>query len=135
MARLFNSATKQAIFDKLTADLSETVFDHIPHQPEGRPDNEFPYVAIPEADNVPWDNDDDLGAEITVSVFVLSRYKGRTEADQILDSIYASLHRASLTTAGYNFVDCLFEFSDVITLDDGQTRLGTARYRVTIQEA
>jgi hypothetical protein len=135
MATNFNSATHNTVRSRIVSETGRKVFDHVPHQPEGKPDEDFPFVAMGDSDFIPFDNDDTKGAQVDVNVHVLSRYKGDKEARDILDEVYAALHRAALTRTGYNFVDCFFEFSGVITLDDGNTRLGTARYRVTIQEA
>jgi len=134
MATQFRSAARKVIYDTLSAGLSEDVFDHVPFEPEGSPDNAFPYVVIGEAEAVPWDNDTTIGAEVLATVHVWSRYKGRKEVDGVLDTIYGLLHRASLSETGYKFVDALFEFSDVMTLEDGQTRHGVIRFRLTIQE-
>lgn len=135
MAKAFRSAARVAIFGALSGALPGVqVFDHVPFEPEGAPTANFPFATIGEADATPFDNDTKLGAYVETTVHVWSRYKGRKEVDEILDQIYALLHRANLSATGYRFVDCLFEFSDVMTEADGQTRHGVIRFRITMQE-
>ena len=51
-----------------------------------------------------------------------------------MGEIYALLNRAALVKAGYNVVDCLWDYSEAFTDPDGETRHGVARYRLTVQE-
>jgi len=135
MATNFRSVARRRIYSVLNTGASSTVYDHVPFEPEGAPDDAFPYITIGEAEATPFDNDSTRGAYVDATVHAWSRYKGRKEVDEALDEIYGLLHRASLSAAGYNFVDCLFEFSDVFVEQDGQTRHGVIRFRLTIQEA
>ena len=136
MATNFRSAARTTIYDALNGNVAGvTIYDHVPFEPEGAPDSNFPYATIGDAEAIPFDNDSDLGAYVDTTVHVWSRYKGRKEVDETLDVIYGLLHRASLTLAGYKFVDSLFDFSDVFVEEDGQTRHGVIRFRLTIQEA
>lgn len=135
MATDFRSIARTLLYDTLSGNVSGvTIYDHVPFEPEGSPDDQFPYGTIGDAEVSPFDTDDTLGGYVDASIHVWSRYKGRKEVDEALDAIYGLLHRASLTSAGYKIVDCLFEFSDVFTEEDGQTRHGVIRFRLTIQE-
>jgi len=136
MARNFRSAARRTVYSALNGNIAGvTVYDHVPFEPEGAPDSNFPYATIGEASAEPFDNDTTLGAYVDATVNVWSRYKGRKEVDTALDAIYGLLHRASLTASGYRIVDSLFSFSDVLNESDGQTRHGVIRFRITIQEA
>jgi hypothetical protein len=136
MAINFRSVARRRIYSTLNGSVpGATVYDHVPFEPEGSPDDNFPFVTIGDAEATPFDNDSHRGAYVDATIHVWSRYKGRKEVDEILDAVYGLLHRASLSSAGYKFVDCLFEFSDVIVEQDGQTRHGVIRFRLTIQEA
>ena len=135
MATNFRSVGKTIIFDALDGNVpGVTFYDHVPFEPEGSPDANFPYGTVGDTELVPWDNDSDLGTEVEATIHVWSRYKGRKEVDATIDVIYGLLHRASLTSAGYKVVDCLFTFSDNFVEGDGQTRHGVIRFRLTIQE-
>lgn len=135
MATNFRSVARTLIYTELLNNASVIPYDHVPFEPEGAPDDAFPYATIGDAEASPFDNDSDLGAYVDTDVHVWSRYKGRKEVDEALDEIYGLLHRASLSAAGYKIVDCLFTFSDVFVEQDGQTRHGVIRFRLTIQEA
>jgi hypothetical protein len=136
MATNFRSIARRLVYETLDGSVSGlSIYDHVPFEPEGAPSSSFPYASIGDAEATPFDNDSDRGAYVDSTVHVWSRYKGRKEVDEALDAIYGLLHRASLTAAGYKIVDCLFDFSDVFVEQDGQTRHGVIRFRLTIQEA
>ena len=41
---------------------------------------------------------------------------------------------ANLTLSGYRVVDCIFDYSDIFTDNDGVTRHGVCRYKLTIEK-
>ena len=137
MATDFHSTAKTLVFGALDGNITGAqVYDHVPFEPEGMPDGNFPYASIGEdSELTPFDTDDTRGAYVDVTVHLWSRYKGRKEVNGLLDQIYNLLHRATLSAAGYNILDCLFSFSDVSTEEDGITRHGVIRFRLTVQEA
>ena len=136
MATNFRSTARTLVYNALNGNVAGlSVFDHVPFEPEGAPDTNFPYAAIGDASAEPFDNDSTLGGYVEATIHVWSRYKGRKEVDEALDAIYGLLHRAAFSAAGYKVVDCLFSFSDVFVESDGQTRQGVIRFRITIQEA
>ena len=130
----FETTIQKVVYDKLNAGLSYSVFDDVPYLPVGAPETDFPYVVIGDDTAIAFDTDDQVGMESTVTIHVWSRSGGRKQCKDILSEIYVLLNRASLTTTGYNYIDCLFEFSETFTEDDGITRHGVARYRITLQE-
>lgn len=125
-----------AIYTRLNSELSTNIFDDVEGLPEGKPDEDFPYIVVGEDTSLAWDTDDTLGATVTVTLHVWSRYEGKKEVKEIMQSIYDALNRQSsnLSASGYRFVDCLFEFSDVIDENDGATRHGVCRYLVTVEK-
>jgi len=129
----FETVAQQAVFDALSGNISAAVYDAVPVLPSGQPLANFPYVVIGNDTHRPWDNDDTVGSNSTVTLHVWSRAKGFKEAKTILGEIYDILHRASLAQAGYNMLDCLWEFSDTTDDPDGVTRHGVARYRLTVR--
>ena len=134
MATAFRQVVHARLYTALDTALAVNVFDHVPQLPEGMPDDSFPYVVVSDADTTPWDTDDKRGAFVDATLRVYSRYKGRKQVNEILDSMYAALHRATFFDAGYVYVDVLVTSSNVTELEDGQTRLGVLIVRVTIQE-
>ena len=124
---------QQKIFSTLDTGLSYNVYDNVPALPEGMPQDKFPYVVIGDDTFVPFDDDDQVGVEGTLTIHVWSRYKGRKETKVIQGEIYTLLNRASLPITGYNIVDSLFEFSETFVENDGEYRHGVQRFRLTLQ--
>jgi hypothetical protein len=129
----FELAAQQAIFTALSGEISATVYDDVPSLPSGQPAANFPYVVIGDDTFLAWDTDDRLGAEITVTLHIWSRADGMQEAKDIAGEIYDILHRADLAVTGCNLIDCLCEFSEFMRDNDGETRHGIVRYRLTIE--
>lgn len=136
MSEFFNPL-QQAVYTRLTAQLSPIkVYDSPPDQPDGRPLADFPYVVLGADTLMPFDTDTSVGTNATLTLHVWSRYDGAKECKTILGQIYTALNRqaANLSASGYTFVDCLFEFGEVIEEVDGKTRHGVCRYRITMEK-
>ena len=131
----FELSAQTILFEALSGNITATVFDAVPHLPSGMPNADFPYVVIGEADGLPFDNDTDLGQSVWADLHVWSRAEGMKETKLILGEVYAILHRGNFSLAGYSVLDVLFESSMTKLDEDGETRHGVARYRLTIQEA
>lgn len=130
----FETAAQQIVYTALSGNLSAPVYDDVAVLPDGQPTSGFPYVVIGNDTHRPFDTDDTVGASSTVTIHVWSKAPGFKQCKTIMGEIYALLNRASLTKAGFNVVDCLWEYSDTFTDPDGETRHGVTRYRLTIQE-
>lgn len=132
----FSNAVQTAIFNRLTSGLTPiAVYDAPPHQLDGQPYTQFPFVTMGDDTLTPFDTDTSLGAEVTCTIHIWSRYKGRKETKTIMASIYNLLHRqaSALSASGVRFVDCLWEFGEVIEEIDGATRHGVCRYRLVLE--
>lgn len=127
---------QSAIYTRLTAEIAAEVYDDPPGEPEGVPDANYPYVVIGLDQADPWDTDDTLGAQVIATFHTWSRYEGKTEIKTAQGEIYEALHRqaANLSATGYRFVDCLHEFSEIFEENDGSTRHGVCRYRLTVEK-
>ena len=130
----FASAIQTDIYEVLSAGLEYPVYDDVPFLPEGMARENFPYVVIGDDTLIPFDNDSQIGVEATITIHVWSKYRGRIEVKNIQGEIYTLLNRASLTIGGYDVVDVLFEFSETFVENDGNTRHGVQRFRITVQE-
>lgn len=119
---------QKAVFDVLQSALSVPVFDHTPQN------SPYPYVVIGDDTSVPWDTDDSLGTEATVTVHVWSRYRGRAEVKELLEHIYDALHRQDIAIAGVDVIESIAEFQQTIVESDGLTRHGIIRFRLTVDE-
>lgn len=136
MATNFRQAAFDVVWDALDGNITGlTLYDHVPTEPSGSPVANKPYGVLENTDTTPWEDDDKQGVFAEMTLHIFSDQLGRTQADTILDSAYALLNRASLTKTGYTVVDCLFMFSEVFVMEDGKTRHGIQRWRLTIQEA
>lgn len=125
----FELVVQQAIYDKLTTDISYTVYDDVPQDP-----SEFPYVTIGEDNHVFADTDTELMNQVSITIDTWSRYRGRKEIKQMQAAIYNSLHRANLVAAGYNFVTITQESSISFYDADGITRHGVQTFNLLIEE-
>lgn len=118
---------QQAIFDKLTAELSVPVFDHVPQE------THYPYAVVGDDTSTPFDTDDSTGTEATVTIHTWSQYRGRKEAKELNQAIYNALHRETLEINGAHFVECFSEFEQTLVESDGLTRHGINRFRIIIE--
>ena len=130
----FGLIAQTALFAALNGQVGARVVDDPLPVPTGRPDSDFPYVVIGNDTERAWDNDDKRGADTTVTLHIWSRKPSYTEAKTIAAAIYARLHRKAIAATGARVVDCLHEFSDFARDEDGKTRHGVVRYRLTLQE-
>jgi len=131
----FLNIAQQIIFDRLTGNLGSgvTLFDTAPYLPEGAPATTFPYVVMGNDTGAPFDTDDTVGGEITVTMHFWSRAEGFSQVKTIMQTAYDRLNRATLSKTGYSVLDCLHEFSEAMVDPDGVTKHGIQRYRLTIQ--
>lgn len=133
----FGNALQLAVYTQLLAEIDDIpIYDSIPFQPDGNSTANFPCIAIGDDTLTPWDTDEMLGMSATVTLHVWSRKLGKKEVKEILGRIYAALNRqaAALSAVGFRFVDCLFEFSEIIEDIDGKTRHGICRYRIIMEK-
>jgi Protein of unknown function (DUF3168) len=103
------------------------VFDHVP------PGTAFPYVTFGALHVQPYDTKTEIGFEQIVTLNIWSRYRGSKEAKDILQALYDTLHRASLSVSGEVFLLSEFHSADLAPLDDGLTTHAAARFTVTTQ--
>lgn len=130
----FLTAAQEAIFFELDGAVSCPVYDDAPYLPEGAPRNGFPYIVIGDDTGAPWDTDDTLGINVTVTIHFWSRASGMKEVKSLMGEAYDLLNRSKLAGSGVNVVDCLYEFGSATVDPDGRTRHGVQRYRLTLQE-
>ena len=118
-----------AIYTKLSADLTETVYDDVPQDSYG-----FPYVRIDPL--VLNNNDTDLetGFSATLQVIGFSQYKGSKEIVDLATDIYNSLHRYAFPdTASFGVSTIHQEFSTIALESDGLTRQSIQRFNIIFE--
>lgn len=103
------------------------VYDVVP------PSAQFPYITLGDVVVKEFDTKDQTGFEQSLTLHVWSRYRGRKELKQIVQTIYDVLHNAALTVTGANYVSCVFQSASTLQENDGLTLHGILRYRIIVQ--
>ena len=109
----------------LLADGADSILDDVPET------ERFPYLTIGDLQAGDWGTATERGLEhiLTVNVWALRR-----PARDILQQVYESLHEATLAVSGSSFVNCRFQFEQVLR-DDTDTYHGVARFRIVTEPA
>lgn len=127
---------QKAVYARLLADagvsalVGARIYDELP------PDEPaYPYVHLGEMLTSRFDVKEAAGWEVELTIHVWSRYRGKKEAQNVLDAVEATLNRAALVVTGYAVVSC--DVVQLLNLEDadGLTRHGVARLRVVLQSA
>jgi len=134
----FELAVQGAIYAQLLANadiISEgiPVYDAVP-QPVSVNNNAFPYITIGEDNHVTIDSDDTNINQVSITIHTWSRQSGRAETKKIQGYIYGALHRASLTSSGYKFINLMQDSSTSFYDADGITRHGVQVFNLIIEE-
>jgi len=130
----FSVVIQQAIYDKLSADLSYPVYDDVPQPKDSGKKSDFPYITIGEDNLIYADTDESNRVEASIVIHTWSRYQGRLETKQIQGEIYDSLHRALLSAVGYNFVTITMQNATSAMDADGITRHGVQTFKLILEE-
>lgn len=93
----------------------------------------FPYVTLGDVVIQDFGTKDQTGFEQALVFHVWSRYRGRKEMKEIMQAIYAVLHRANLSVTGASFVNAQFQSAATSLDSDGLTLHGVMRFRVVVQ--
>lgn len=125
---------QKIVFDALNGNVFAGVYDDVPDQPPGKPEQDMPYVVITGDVADPWDTDSFVGERCTIELHVWSAYQGKKECKEIMAEIYDLLHRQTLTLAGVAVVDCLQTFSTIPNVGASNYVHGICRYQLTITE-
>lgn len=104
------------------------LYDHAP------PNIAYPYVLYGDQRATPFDAKDRIGLELTLSLLVHSRARGRTELRAIEAALYNALHAQSLTVSGVAFCQCLFQRSEQKLQPDGITYRARLDFRLTFTD-
>lgn len=121
----FETTLQQVIYSELNSGLpAYNVYDNVPQ------DAGFPYIVIGEDSTVDWSGDTFNGMQASVTVHTWSRDRGKQETKLMQGLIYDTLHRATLTAAGYNFVTIDVLSSESFLDADGKTRHGVQTFNV-----
>ena len=131
----FEAALQKAVFDQLSAHSGlPDIYDHVPQQGDSGSDVPFPYIVVGEDIHVPFDTDDSVGSEATITIHSWSRLKGRAQVKALQASIRAALQRVELDVEGFALVTIEFDSSESFVDFDGISRHGISRFRVLLDQ-
>lgn len=128
------SPLQAALHARLTADaqlaglIGRRVYDDVPE------DARFPYVSLGEDFELPDDDHGGLGAEVTVTLHVWSKYRGWAEALAVAGRIQALLHRQPLTVAGRRVISVKHEQTSKLRDPDPTIRHVPIRLRIITEQ-
>lgn len=101
---------------------------------DGAPqDRVFPYIAFGEMIGRPFETAEGGGRDIVLTLRIFSRYAGMKEVRQIMNAVSAALHGADVSIAGHHLIFCTEIAAETAIDDDGETRLGTLRFRIVTE--
>lgn len=131
----FESALQLAVYERLTSvsGLPE-VYDHVPQQADSGSNVPFPYLTVGDDTHIPFDTDDSVGSESTITIHSWSRARGRAEVKEIQAGVRAALQRFDLDVDGFATVTVEFDFSETFMDPDTITRHGVSRFRILLDE-
>jgi len=119
----------KSIFDRLTSQLSQPVYDHVPENNET-----FPFVKVGPLDLTNNDTDLELGFRATITILGFSRYRGTKEAGDISLAVYNALHHWAMpATTSYKISLIQQDFSNIILASDGITRNSINRFTIIFE--
>ncbi len=94
----------------------------------------FPYLTVGNGDTVNnWSTSTWYGEELTHTLHVWSRYKGKKEAVEIMNLIINALSQPLSIDGGFLVEFTQLEFMEVLSDPDDITRHGVMRYRFKIR--
>ncbi len=116
----------KAIYDQLTANLTTSVFGHVPQDTK-----DYPFCVVKPLQTNNSDTDSENGFTATIEIITYSRYRGTKEVSDIADNVYNSLHRwAFPDTTNYGVSSITESFRRVATQSDGLTRNAVQQYQI-----
>jgi Protein of unknown function (DUF3168) len=125
---------QKAIFAALAADATllallggPRIYDDVPQA------SAFPYISFGPLTARDWSTATDAGTEHTITLNVWSQAKGRAQVHEIMSAARAVLHGQSLTLDGHRLINLRHESSEARRSADGETYLGTARFRAVTE--
>lgn len=121
----------KAIYDRLTSQISESVYDHVPQDTNN---NDYPFVRLDPVQLQENDADSETGFIGTVQVICYSRYRGSKEVVDLANSVYNALHYYSFADTTSFGITAMFQTSSTTTmLDDGLTRTSIQRFTIIFE--
>jgi hypothetical protein len=127
----FEEALQKAVYERLSNfPTMPPVYDEVP---KDAPEH---YVVIGEDTHAPYDTDDSVGSESTITLHIWSKsHRGKMQVKATQGLIYEALNRHELVVDDYDLVTLEFEYSEAMLDPDGLTRHGVNRYRALLEQS
>jgi len=119
---------QKAILGRLSGAISCPVYDAVPT------DAAFPYVTIGEDTAADWSSKTTSGQDVTTTIHVWSRYKGKAEAKRIGSEVLQQLTTGPLSMTGFSADPAQLDMEEYLVDADGITQHGVLRLRLYISE-
>ena len=121
----------KAIFDRLTSQLTENVYDHVP---QDLANYNYPFVRIDAAQPVDNGTDQETGFIATLQVVGFSQYRGVKQINDLADDVYNLLHRWEFPdTTTYGISGIRETFRNITVQSDGLTRNSVQQYEIIFE--
>lgn len=136
MSDHFSWGLQKAIFSRLAENADLTALLNNPPRIFDAPPSDavFPYLILGETRVRDWAGVDG-GLEHEIRINAYSKYQGRREVKDLLNTIYDTLHEAEFSIEGRRLVHIRFVFADIFPRADGGVFQGVARFRaVTMKD-
>jgi Protein of unknown function (DUF3168) len=125
---------QKALFAALAADAPLLALLRGPHIYDDVPQaSAFPYITFDPSTARDWSTASDTGSEHSITLSVWSQAKGRAQVHEIMAAARDALHGQPLTLDGHRLINLRHEFSEPRRSADGETYLGTARFRAVTE--
>jgi len=109
--------------------------DKIYSNPELIEDKQFPYIIIGDQTSNNWDTKTSNGMDVTTTLHCYSDTGNDEQCHDLLDAIYDTLHRGSLTLTTNELVKLSFDgFLKIVPEDSGRIYHGAIRFRALTTE-
>jgi len=120
-----------AIYSALSTDanvlgLVAGVFDDVPEE------TAYPFISFGDETSIDSSTKDSQAQEYTVTMHIFSEFRGKAEVKNIMSAVYDVLHDSDMIVTDANLINLRFEFSDIVTENDGITRHGVMRFRAVV---
>ncbi len=130
---VFLRPVQEAIYAALSTDVMlqnmvSAVYDTVTD------DAQYPFVCIEGVRAQDWLFSGSLGAQLDVTLEVYSRYRGKSEAYDILQCLHDILHDADVIAVGLHIVQCRVVDTRVDTLNDERSQRARMRVELYVHE-
>lgn len=132
MEHFSHYAIQQALHGILSSDtelagMVTGIFDFVPAK------TDYPYVTLGDSRATDQSTQNQRFTQLSLTLQIYSRARGRKEADQIMQRIHTLLDGAALVAEDFQIVDLRYTQSQIDLLRDGLTYLGKIQFNAFVE--